>query len=368
MILKKYKNNLRPLFTVLALITTLLWSGANTASAQAQRGILYDFTGSGRTSFVTLRSPASTGGPITWTIASNPQSATPGQALIREFVFGNDQLDFVVPEDYTGTTRAEPTVWRDSNGVFFVAQTPVGTGGVTVERAVQWGAPDDFPRAIGDYDGDGKTDYTVVRTVGTNFIWFIMSSSTGTMRAIRFGSSAGLPLPEDGGFTFFPGADFNNDGRDELIFATTNDEQNRVTYFIGDAVTGAGLITRDFGIFASDITLPPDDYTGDGRADFVTVRENDLTATSNDRPATWFILNVATNTFTSTPFGIADRAFRNHDRPVRGDYDGDRRHDVAVFRPSNQTFYWINSSNGSIGSQRMPTTGVGVALAALDNY
>ncbi|MBA3335107.1 MAG: VCBS repeat-containing protein [Acidobacteria bacterium] len=346
------------------MITTLLWSGANTASAQAQRGILYDFTGSGRTSFVTLRSPATTGGPITWAIAANPQNPTPGQALIREFVFGNDQLDFVVPEDYTGTTRAEPTVWRDSNGVFFVAQTPVGTGGVTVERAVQWGAPDDNPRAIGDYDGDGKTDYTVVRTVGTNFIWYIMSSSTGAMRAIPFGSSVGLPT--DGtGFTFFPGADFTGDGRDELIFATTDEDQTRVTYFIGDAVTGAGVLTRNFGVFASDISLPPDDYTGDGRADFVAVRQTG----GNTLPATWFILNVATNTFTSTPFGIADRGFAINDRPVRGDYDGDRIHDIAVFRQSNQTFYWINSSSpGTIGSQRMPASANGRPLADLDNY
>lgn len=367
MILKKYKNNLRPLFTLLALVT-MLFGGANMAGAQVQRGKLFDFTDSGRTSFVTLRSPATTGGPITWTIASNPQNPAPGQALIREFVFGSDLLDFIVPEDYTGTGRAEPTVWRDESGTFFVAQTPVGPGPLSIERAVQFGAPDDYPRAMGDYDGDGKADFTVVRQVGDNFRWFMMSSTTGTMRQLTFGSSTGLEPFNDGGFTFLPGADFTGDGRDELIFATTTIDQDRVTYFIGDAVTGALVLVRNFGVYALDVSLPPDDYTGDGRADFVAVRQTDG-STTQLATATWFILNPVTNTFTSTPFGIPDRRFTVNDRPVRGDYDGDGRHDVAVFRPSNQTFYWINSSSPNvIGSQRMPTTGVGVALAALDNY
>lgn len=363
MILKKYKNNLRPLFTLLAL-ATVLFGGANLAGAQVERGKLFDFTGSGRTSFVTLQANR---GPITWTIAGNPQDPRPNQAFIRQFIYGNSLLDIPVPENYTGDTKAEPTVWRDENGTYYVAQSPVGTAGITVERAVQWGAKDDDPTAMGDYDGDGRADYTVVRETGNVFVWYIMSSSTNTMRAIPFGStSAGLPT---GSFVdVFPGADFTGDGRDELVFVSVPPDQQTTTFSIGDAVTGAGVLTRNFGAFISDVIVPPDDYTGDGRADLVTVRQTD------GSPAIWFILNVATNTFTSTRFGIAnpgfDPAFTSTDNPVRGDYDGDGRHDVAVFRQSNQTFYWINSGSStlSVGSQVMPTTVRGVALASLDNF
>ena len=359
MILKKYKNNLRPLFTLLAL-AIMLFGGANLVGAQVQRGKLFDFTGSGRTSFVTL---AANNGPITWTIAGNPQDPRPNQAFIRQFVYGNSLLDFIVPEDYIGDTKADPTVWREENGTYFVAQTPVGTGGINVERAVQWGALGDDPTGVGDYDGDGRADFTVVRDTGNVFVWYIMSSSTNTMRAIPFGATT-AGNPNNAITDIFPGADFNGDGRDELVFVAVPADQLKTTFFIGDAVTGAGVLTRDFGAFISDVVVPPDDYTGDGRADLVTVRETD------GSPAIWFILNVAANTFTSTRFGIADASFgTTFDRPVRGDYDGDGRHDVAVFRNSNQTFYWINSSNPStFGTQQMPTTVRGIALASLENF
>jgi hypothetical protein len=36
------------------------------------------------------------------------------------------------------------------------------------------------------------------------------------------------------------------------------------------------------------------------------------------------------------------------DKPVPGDYDDDGRIDVALFRPSNGTWYVINSSSGAL--------------------
>ncbi len=225
-----------------------------------------------------------------------------------------------------------------------------------------------MPFPVGDYDGDGKSDYTVVRRASGIFTWYIMSSSTGTMRAIPFGTAVtGSTFNFE--YTLFPGADFNGDGKDELVMATTDSAQSKVTHFIGDATTGAGVLTRNFGAFITDISLPPADYTGDRKADFATVRQNDLSGTNDGRPAIWYILDVDKNTFTSTRFGISDTTFVNNDKPVRGDYDGDGRSDIAVFRESNQTFYWINSGTpNSIGTQKMPTNVIGMALAAYNNY
>lgn len=316
------------------------------------RGTLFDFTGSGRTSFVTLARPLN--GLITWKIAANPALPGPNNAFIRKFDFGRvgDGATFgdtIVANDYIGDLKTEVAVYRDTDSTYYLAQTPTGTGGVTLARAQPWGnGATDTAGGEGDYDGDGKADFTVVRAPSTSLIWFILSSSTNTMKAITFGDLTTATVEP----SIFPGADFNGDGRDELIYVFHNAAGTAVTYNIGDANTGAGVLTRTFGNFNSDYSVAPDDYTGDGRADFVAVR-----ATGAGPNLIWYVNNTATNAITATTFGIGGFSATTSDVPVRGDYDGDGRHDVAVWRPSNQTFYWINSSNGSLQSQQFGDAG-----------
>jgi hypothetical protein len=351
MFLKKNKKNLRSLFTifaVLGLATTMLWWGADTSTINAQttRGTLFDFTGNGRTDWTTLTFPAATGQPITWKVAGNPANPAPNAAFIRIFNYGN-LGDNIIPGDFIGDNKNELVAYRQGTpGIFYVAPFLNGPGGVMLDRAVQWGtsAAADNPNVSGDYDGDGKLDYTVVRIVNNNFVWYIMSSSTNMMRAIPFGTRTGVR-----GFIRFYGADFTGDGRDELVFLTFDDAKT-ITYHIGDAVTGAGVITRNWGNFDTDISLSPADYTGDGKADLVAVRQT-------TSPATWYINNPATNAATATAFGIGDPGFSNNDRPVRGDYDGDGKHDIAVWRPSNQTFYVLRSTDGGITGQKWGDAG-----------
>ncbi|MCA1622812.1 MAG: VCBS repeat-containing protein [Acidobacteria bacterium] len=300
----------------------------------------FDFTGDGRSDWATYGNLfAAEDTPLRWKVTGNPASPGPNQAFQRAFDYGFN-TDVPVPADYIGDRKTDVVVWREGTpGIFFVAQFPFGTGGITLDRVIRFGADTDAPREGGDYDGDGKADYTVIRINQTNgnLTWFIKNSATGVERAVNFGTVAGISE-----FQVFPGADFTGDGRDEIVFAIANNTTGNNTYFVGDAITGVGVLTRTFGNFNTDNALPPADYTGDGRADFVSVN---LALGSQ---AVWFINNSATNAITATPFGIGGLNFNTIDLPVRGDYDGDGRHDIAVYRRSNQTFYYLRSSSNNL--------------------
>jgi len=82
------------------------------------------------------------------------------------------------------------------------------------------------------------------------------------------------------------------------------------------------------------------DADGDGFADARVFRPSN---------GTWFTLNSGSNTVSIEQFG------QNGDIPVDGDFDGDGRADVAVFRPSEGGWYIHKSSNGTFITQAFGT-------------
>jgi len=78
----------------------------------------------------------------------------------------------------------------------------------------------------------------------------------------------------------------------------------------------------------------PGDYDGDGATDFAGG------AIVNNR-LVWRIRKSSTGQTADTVFGLPG------DRPVPGDYDGDNKTDIAVFRPSDGTWYVKQSSDGA---------------------
>jgi hypothetical protein len=307
------------------------------ARPEGTRAKYLSFYGTGRADWATILPGAVTGEPHVWKIRKN--QAGPEVSTTFNFgVFG----DSIMPGSYTGDATFDPTIFRPSTGTTWLVgfeDTPENPPYTAIQYGPLAAAN---PGRNGDYDGDGIDDITLLRVQGGVVYWWMrLSSNPSSPRVVPFGTTAaGTSL------FVFQGADFTGDGRDELVVARANTTApGAVTWWIGDSVTGAQIHQIGWANFNTDFIINPADYTGDGRADIVAWRAGSAGADA----AAWYIYSPATGLQSPLVwFGIPDPAFEDMDLPVRGDYDGDGIHDIAVWRPSNQTFWARASSNGSL--------------------
>ena len=208
-------------------------------------------------------------------------------------------------------------------------------GSANTDQVVTWGILSDFP-APGDYDGDRKADIAVFRNGGATPGFYILQSSTSTVRFVRFGQSVtDQPVV----------ADYDGDGRDNVAIyrnAQTPGGQSVFWYFGDVGAVANQQVPVPWGT-AGDFPVPGD-YNGDGRADFTVFRNVNGSGVFFTHPSNGtFDFNNNTGNMI-THFGLGS------DGPVWGDYDGDGISDPAVVRTEAGAITWYirpSSGNGS---------------------
>lgn len=102
-------------------------------------------------------------------VVSPPPSPTP--QLSKEYLYAGQRLLNVIDAGAQEAPPADLAFWRPSNGVWSV----MGGAGGSQPVVQAWGLPDDRP-VPGDYDGDGKTDFSVFRP--STGEWYVFEAAT----------------------------------------------------------------------------------------------------------------------------------------------------------------------------------------------
>ncbi len=126
--------------------------------------------------------------------------------------------------------------------------------------------------------------------------------------------------------------DFDDDVRADLSVFRPSDNSAIADFYVRRSGDNS-LQSVSWGSIGDVPT--PGDYDGDGKTDVAIWREN----SGNPNLSYFFILRSTDGTVQVEQFG------RVGDNPsFVGDWDGDARADVAVYRPSNSTFYYRPSA------------------------
>ncbi len=214
------------------------------------------------------------------------------------------------------------------DGKYFVGGSFTSVDGQTRNRIARITMADEVATGSTDFDfdGDGKADLGVFRFSDRN--WYIRRSSNGSVAAQNWGLTTDVLTP----------ADYDGDGKTDIaVWRDEASDPNKANFYILKS-SDATVSIQQFGRTGDDPSISGD-FTGDGKADLAVFRPG-----IGGGQSYFFYRSVDSppNSWVMTPWGVEG------DLPVVGDYDGDDKTDIAVFRSSNAFWYILESGTAGV--------------------
>ena len=294
-----------------------------------------DFDGDGRTDLANMRASGIGATYQWWTRKS-------GDGSVSNFAFGVRPRDVPAPADYDGDGKDDVAVWRNSPqtgevSCFYIIKSSTGTIDI-----IPFGQTGDTP-VVDDYDGDGIDDLSVYRVPsaaqgpgqGTWFVKYSANNPANNITYIPWGMRYGtqsdqVDEPYPGDFDGDGKADFTLQRRQDISVVSSNTPGMFIT------LTAAGSIRYEyFGLFADRIL--PGDYDGDGKTDICVARGFNVSPGNT----TWYIRYSSGIPDYQTVFGMG---FNFAQGDYDGDGKTDIAYMLTNTTPGS-TGYWYQASS-----------------------
>ena len=202
-------------------------------------------------------------------------------------------------------------------------QVALGRGGGLFEPAVTFPVTPDqiFSMTAGDFNGDGFEDLATASYASNDNVSIVLGKGDGTFEGAK-NATAGLePL-------WIDSADFNRDGREDLVVANGNGNNVTVLLGNGDGTMRFGSVV-DFGTpgYASSVAVG--DFNRDGVPDFA--------ATDHLNNVIHIELGRGDGTFLDAPTVQAGKQDGDAAFVAVDDFNGDGKPDIAVGNAYSKT-------------------------------